>query len=120
MDKVIRLAGDISNPQGEVMAKVTVVLSIIAVAPNAPPQMDPAARTITNLTVGVPRALGGISDPDGDQVTVTVKAGFENKISVTPAGVLTALVPLGNAEDGISEAVEIELDDGKSGPPSSP
>lgn len=98
------------NPMtGAIVAKVTVVLSLLAVLPNAPPQYT-GPTTITDLIVGVGRQLQ-FMDPDGDPVTVTVKAAFAQKCSVTPQGVLVALVPLGAG--GVPEAVEIELDDGK-------
>lgn len=110
-DYFIRAEVRRDNPTtGDVVAKVSVVLNLIAVKPNAPPQMT-GPTTITDLVIGVPRALEGIMDPDGDIVTVRVKPGFESKISVTPQGVLMALVALGSA--GQPEAVEIELDDGK-------
>lgn len=93
----------------EIMAKVQVVINLIAVKPNSPPQYT-GPTTINDLVIGVGRQLVGF-DADGDAITWSVDPEFEALVEVTPGGVLTAKVPLGT--DGKPQAVTIWLDDGK-------
>lgn len=87
------------------MAKVSAVITITAVVPNAPPQYT-GPTELVDLVVGQARALEGF-DPDGDQITWSVDPADAAKVSVTPSGALTPLVPLAG------EAVTVWLDDGK-------
>lgn len=93
----------------EIMAKVQVVINLIAVKPNAPPQYT-GPTTIKDLVIGVGRQLEGF-DPDGDPVAWSVDPEFAALVDVTPAGVLTAKTALG--ANGQPQAVTIYLDDGK-------
>lgn len=92
-----------------IVAKIQVVINLVAVKPNAPPQYT-GPTTINDLIVGVGRQLVGF-DADGDAITWSVDPEFEALVEVTPGGVLTAKVPLGT--DGKPQAVTIWLDDGK-------
>ncbi len=87
------------------MARVQAVITITAVAPNAPPQYDGPA-VITDLVVGTGRQLVGF-DPDNDPIIWSLNPDDANKVSVSPSGVLTALVPLQQS------AITVFLDDGK-------
>lgn len=87
------------------MAKISVALTLTAVQANAPPQYT-GPLTINDLVVGQGRALQGF-DPDGDVIIWSVDPAFASQVTVSPAGVLTALVPL----TGV--AVTVFLDDGK-------
>lgn len=91
------------------MAKVAVILNLVASKPNAPPQYT-GPTTINDLVIGVGRQLQGF-DPDGDQITWSVDPEFEGLVEVTPGGVLTAKSSLGVG--GTPQAVTIYLDDGK-------
>lgn len=93
----------------EIMAKVQVVINLIAVKPNSPPQYT-GPTTINDLVIGVGRQLQGF-DPDGDTITWSVDPEFEALVEVTPGGVLTAKSALGAS--GAPQAVTIWLDDGK-------
>lgn len=101
----------------EIMAKVQVVINLIAFKPNSPPQYT-GPTTINDLVIGVGRQLQGF-DPDGDTITWSVDPEFEALVEVTPGGVLTAKSALGAS--GVPQAVTIWLDDGKPVPaPSNP
>lgn len=101
----LRLAGDFVSEKGNVMAKVSAVIKITAVNPNAPPQYT-GPTTIADAVVGQGLALQGF-DPDNDQITWSVDPANAEQVSVSPAGVLTPLVPLNG------EAITVWLDDGK-------
>lgn len=107
MNETLHISGDVrrNSTEGEIVAKVSAVITLTAVPANAPPQYTGPA-SINDLVVGVGRQLQGF-DPDGDTITWSVAAADATKISVSAGGVLTALQPLSNA------AVTIELDDGK-------
>lgn len=97
---------------GEIMAKVQVVINLIAVKPNAPPQYT-GPTTINDLVVGVGRQLIGM-DADGDAITWSVDPKNAEAVSITPGGVLTALRDLG--ANGVPEAITIYMDDGRPDP----
>lgn len=101
----LELSGNLRNEQGLITMKVQAVITLTAVQPNAPPQYTGPAE-IVDLVVGQARALEGF-DPDGDAITWSVDPADAAKVSVTPGGALTALVPLAG------EAVTVWLDDGK-------
>lgn len=94
---------------GEIMAKVAVILNLVASKPNAPPQYT-GPTTINDLVIGVGRQLQGF-DPDGDTIAWSVDPEFKELVDITPGGVLTAKTALGTA--GTPQAVTIWLDDGK-------
>lgn len=93
----------------EIMAKVQVVINLIAVKPNSPPQYT-GPTTINDLVIGVGRQLQGF-DPDGDAIAWSVDPEFKELVDITPGGVLTAKTALGVA--GAPQAVTIWLDDGR-------
>lgn len=95
-----------SNQLAEaILAKVSAVITVRAVQPNAAPQYT-GPTAMLDLVVGQARALEGF-DPDGDAITWSVDPASADKVAVTPGGALTPLVPLND------EAVTIWLDDGK-------
>jgi hypothetical protein len=112
------IAGElpVRNSQGEIMAKVTVTIGIVATRPNGPPQYTGPA-VLNDLVVGVGRQLQYM-DPDGDNVTVSVPPEFAAKVAVQN-GILTPLVELGTVDPESPqgpkrpEPIVIELDDGK-------
>ena len=89
----------------DLVAKVAQIITIIAVPANAPPQYT-GPTLLNDLVVGSGYALEGF-DPDGDPITWSIDEQDAAKASVTPAGVLTPLIPLDEV------AVTIYLDDGK-------
>lgn len=93
----------------EIMAKVQVVINLIAFKPNSPPQYT-GPTTINDLVIGVGRQLQGF-DPDGDTITWSVDPAFKDLVDVTPGGILTPKVALGTPEQ--PQAITIWLDDGK-------
>lgn len=99
------LTGVLTNSEGNIMAKVSAVIKITAVVPNAPPQYT-GPTTILDGVVGKGVALQGF-DPDNDPITWSVDPANAEQVSVNAAGVLTPLVPL----DGV--AITVWLDDGK-------
>lgn len=101
----LELSGTLVNAEGQVMAKVAAVIKITAVNPNAPPQYT-GPTTIADAVVGQGLALQGF-DPDNDPITWSVDPTNKEQVSVSPAGVLTPLVPLNG------EAITVWLDDGK-------
>jgi len=102
-----------NSPTGELMAKVQAVINVVAVAPNANPQYTGPA-SINDLVVGQGRQLQGF-DPDGDPITWSVAAADAGKVSISPVGIVTALVPLGDnaATPPVLVPITVELDDGK-------
>lgn len=98
----IRRGNEISEA---ILAKVSAVITVRAVQPNSAPQYT-GPTSMLDLVVGQARALEGF-DPDGDQITWSVDPASASKVSVTPGGALTPLVPLND------EAVTVWLDDGK-------
>jgi hypothetical protein len=98
----------------EILMKLNTVIMVRAVNANAPPQYT-GPSSIGDLVVGVGRALQGF-DPDGDVIrwSLTNPETDGQKVSVTPEGVLTALVPLGSsAAPSTLVAISVTLDDGK-------
>jgi len=91
------------------VARVPVVLNVIAVNTNAPPQYT-GPNEINDLVVGAGRQLQAF-DPDGDLITWSVDPANDQQVSVSPAGVLTALMPLGAG--GAPIAITVWMDDGK-------
>jgi hypothetical protein len=91
------------------MAKIAVVIDVVAVAQNAPPQYT-GPELINDLVVGAGRQLQGF-DPDGDPIVWSVDPAHEADVTVSPAGVLTAKHPLG--AQGSPVAITVYMDDGK-------
>jgi hypothetical protein len=90
--------------------KLNTVIMVRAVNANSPPQYT-GPSTINDLVVGQGRALQGF-DPDGDVITWSLTDPVDGqKVSITPQGVLTALVPLGSSDSLVP--ITVTLDDGK-------
>ena len=104
-DGELLLLGSLRNAKGEITMKVKAVITISAVNPNAPPQYTGPSK-IVDLVVGTGRALQGF-DPDNDVITWSVDPTNAEQVSVSPEGILTALVPLKGA------AITVWLDDGR-------
>ena len=101
----LELEGSLVDNEGNVIMKVSAVIKLTAVRPNAPPQYT-GPTTILDGVVGQGIALQGF-DPDNDPITWSVDPANAEQVSVSPAGVLTPLVPLNG------EAITVWLDDGK-------
>lgn len=97
--------GELRDKGGTIVAKVSVVLTLTAVASNAPPQYT-GETVINDLVINVGRQLEGF-DPDSDPITWSVDPANAAQVSVSPSGVLTPLVALDGA------AVTVFMDDGK-------
>lgn len=93
------------TPGGPVLSRVDATLVFLPLNQNTPPQYT-GPSVISDLIVGVGRQLQGV-DANGDPITWSVPAAHASKISITPGGVLTALVPLTNS------VVQVVLDDGR-------
>jgi hypothetical protein len=86
------------------VAKVAFVLTLTAVDANDDPQYT-GPEVINDLVIGVGEQLQGF-DPDGDTITWSVDPAHADKVTISPSGVLTALVPLDAA------AITGYMDDG--------
>ncbi len=92
----------LNNTAEQILAKVSAVIHVRVVNPNAPPQFTGPSE-ITDGVVGQTRALTGF-DPDGDTIAWSMDA--HALATISPAGVLT----LNQAGEG---DITVYMDDGK-------
>lgn len=92
------------------MARTSVLINVIAVRPNQPPQYTGPSQVVG--TVGVPMQLQGV-DGDGDPITWSMDTSEYATISA--GGLLTPSKETPVDENGLPlpQAVTVHLDDGK-------
>lgn len=107
------ITGDlpVTNPQGEIVAKVVVSLQVVAVVANHPPQYT-GPTTMTDLVVNVGRQLQGIDPDAGDTIRWTIDPANEADATVSVSGLFTPKRPIGTP--GNPATIIVHMDDGHS------